>query len=295
MNKTSLLYEIKSELENLLRQTQKMAQDPHPVHPLDKDLMLEKTRRLYEKMMALERAGQDENNPVSKKELPTPEKEVTLPEEAEKTENPLREPQTGKENIRQAGISNPTPENQQTSPKQETHPENNNIETVTAKASPAPVAPQAAAPQAAKPQAAKPQAAKPQAAKPQAEKQETENPSKPTGPPAETTLDLFSSAPHESLGETLKPTEKPALADTLQTTPINDIREAIGINDKFTFVNDLFNGDLERYNKVMDELNGFTGLSGAQTYLAELQVQYQWNEESPAYRKLSLLLERKFS
>ena len=108
-------------------------------------------------------------------------------------------------------------------------------------------------------------------------------------------LDLFSEVPPETLGDSLSSAEKPAVADSLQTNGISDLREAIGINDKFLFINELFNGDLERYNKVIDELNGFSGLIGAQTYLTELQVQYQWDEESAAYQKLSSLLERKFA
>ncbi len=110
-----------------------------------------------------------------------------------------------------------------------------------------------------------------------------------------TTLDLFSEAPPETLGDALSHTEKQAVADSLQKSGINDLREAIGINDKFLFINELFNGDLERYNKVIDELNSFSGFLGAQTYLTELQVQYQWDENATAYQKLSNLLERKFA
>lgn len=86
-----------------------------------------------------------------------------------------------------------------------------------------------------------------------------------------------------------------ALGERLQTSPISDLREAIGINDKFIFINQLFKGDMERYNRILDELNGFSSLKGAQTYLTELAVQYQWNTEDPAYLKLADMIERKFS
>ena len=227
MDKTSLLFAIKKELEGLLGQTQKLEKAAGPVHQIDKDLLLEKTRRLYEKMMALEEAEKAEKAPVQEPEM-LPPTEKAEPEPSPET--PLPEAETrqegGQENITE--IKAPEPE-------------------VSA------------------------------------------------AKPAETTLDLFSAAPRETLGETLKPSEKPALADALQSSGISDLREAIGINDKFLFINELFNGDMERYNKVLDELNGFSGLLGAQTYLAELQVQYQWDEENPAYRKLNDLLERKFA
>ncbi len=110
-----------------------------------------------------------------------------------------------------------------------------------------------------------------------------------------TTLDLFSEPPVASLGESLAENKQHALGDKLQQGSIHDLREAIGINDKFVFINELFNGDLEKYNKILDELNGFSSLKGAQTYLIELSIQHQWNEESPAFLKLAHLLERKFA
>ncbi len=108
-----------------------------------------------------------------------------------------------------------------------------------------------------------------------------------------TTLDLFSDTSTSTIGETIAKND--ALGERLQTTPISDLREAIGINDKFVFINQLFKGDMERYNRILDELNGFSSLKGAQTYLTELAVEYQWNTEDPAYLKLADMIERKFS
>jgi len=110
-----------------------------------------------------------------------------------------------------------------------------------------------------------------------------------------TTLDLFSEPTATSLGERLTNSEQSAVAETIQKKHINDLREAIGINDKFLFINELFYGDLGKYNKVLDELNSLSSLRGAQTYLTELSVQYQWNEEHQAFLKLSEVLDRKFA
>ena len=108
-------------------------------------------------------------------------------------------------------------------------------------------------------------------------------------------FDLFSEPTSESLGESLAKTEQPAVAEKLQKTQIADLREAIGINDKFVFINQLFRGDMSRYNKTLDELNSLSSLKGAQTFMMELSVQYQWNEESPAFIKLNEIIERKFT
>ena len=273
MDKTSVLNEIKAELEGLLHQTQKMAEETRPLHPLDKDLLLAKTRRLYEKIMALEKTGIPENQPVPAPHTPAEETPVFQNGE---NKQPEQNPAATASPVTSEKIQQPIPEEKTVPEEKIMEPENLSPEG--------------------EPITEEKPAAQPENGKTVLSiKEKQKEPEKPAPQPVETTLDLFSSSPQQSIGEVLKPSEKQALAETLQTAPLKDIREAIGINDKFTFVNDLFNGDLERYNKVMDELNGFSGLSGAQTYLAELQVQYQWDEESPAYRKLALLLERKFS
>ncbi len=272
-----MLFEIKKELEGLLSQTQKLEKGPHSLHQIDKDLLLEKTRRLYEKMMALEEAEQAKTAKEQEPEIPVEKEASARPSPAD----PF--PETGIAKNGEMPESRPAP----APPK----PDTTAAKTVTGipEETAEPVAAGQQAPVEEKPVAAPETEKKP-------EPPEKENEPEASAPePAETTLDLFSTAPPETLGEALKPSEKPAIADTLQSSGIADLREAIGINDKFLFINELFNGDLERYNKVLDELNGFTGLSGAQTYLAELQVQYQWEENSPAYLKLSNLLERKFA
>ena len=108
-------------------------------------------------------------------------------------------------------------------------------------------------------------------------------------------FDLFSEPAAESIGESLAKTEHPAVAEKLQKIQIADLREAIGINDKFVFINELFHGDMGKYNKTLDELNSLSSLKGVQTFLMELSVQYQWNEENPAFVKLSEIIERKFA
>ena len=93
--------------------------------------------------------------------------------------------------------------------------------------------------------------------------------------------------------------EKPAeednsLAARLHRTHIDDIRMAMGINDKIMIVNDLFMGSVERYNKSIDALNDFPTLSGARVYMSELQIELQWDTESEAYKMLNDLVERRF-
>ncbi len=88
--------------------------------------------------------------------------------------------------------------------------------------------------------------------------------------------------------------EDNSLAARLTRAHVNDIRLALGINDKVMIINDLFNGSVERYNKSIDALNDFPTLSGARVYMSELQIELQWDTECQSYKMLNDLVERRF-
>lgn len=111
-----------------------------------------------------------------------------------------------------------------------------------------------------------------------------------------TTLDLFAGSGDDSLGATLgHQSTQSNLGEKLEHAPVGDLREAIGINDKFQFINELFNGDMNQYNKVLDELNSFASLQGALTYLSELSVQYDFQKTGMAFQRLKALLNKKYA
>ena len=85
------------------------------------------------------------------------------------------------------------------------------------------------------------------------------------------------------------------LAAKLQQKPINELRTAIGINDKFLFVNELFGGSMEKYNRSIENLDDMKTLNGTLIYLNELKVELQWNSSNEAYQKLLNLIHRKFN
>lgn len=91
-----------------------------------------------------------------------------------------------------------------------------------------------------------------------------------------------------------EPTEDHSLAAKLQHESISDLRSAIGINDKFLLVNELFGGSMEKYNKSIDNLNDLKTLNGALVYMNELRIELQWNSNNEAYKKLLDLVHRKF-
>ena len=97
----------------------------------------------------------------------------------------------------------------------------------------------------------------------------------------------------EILGEKMI-TEDNSLAAKLQNRPVGDLKSAIGINDKFLFVNELFGGSMEKYNRSIENLNDIQTYNGALIYLNELKVELQWNSNNVAYKKLSELVKLKF-
>ena len=97
----------------------------------------------------------------------------------------------------------------------------------------------------------------------------------------------------ETLGEKMMG-EDHSLAAKLQQNPVHDLKSGIGINDKFLFVNELFGGSMEKYNKSIDNLNDLKTLNGAMIYLNELKIELQWNSSNEAYQKLKDLVSHKF-
>ena len=99
----------------------------------------------------------------------------------------------------------------------------------------------------------------------------------------------------ETIADRLQQQEDHSLAAKLQhEAAVKDLRTAIGINDKFLLVNELFGGSMEKYNKSIENLNDLKTLNGALIYMNELRIELQWNSSNEAYQKLLELVHRKF-
>lgn len=84
-----------------------------------------------------------------------------------------------------------------------------------------------------------------------------------------------------------------AAKDETPTTPFNritDLRKAIGINDKFLMIRDLFGGSADLYNTTIDRLNAFDDIDDCMIYIAE---NFSWNPDSAGAKLLVSLIERK--
>ncbi len=110
-----------------------------------------------------------------------------------------------------------------------------------------------------------------------------------------TAYDLFSGSAESPVGEKYATRDEPSIADKIQKSQIVNIREAIGINEKFLFINELFNGDMSRYNKILDDINSLSTKKGVDTYLLELKIQFQWADDNEAFVAFTDLINRKFA
>lgn len=86
-----------------------------------------------------------------------------------------------------------------------------------------------------------------------------------------------------------------SLGKKYQQKAVEDLKKSIGINEKFSFINELFEGDLNVYNKSIDAINQSGDLSIAMQYItAELSPRYGWQPNSRTFQKLLELVERRF-
>jgi hypothetical protein len=99
----------------------------------------------------------------------------------------------------------------------------------------------------------------------------------------------------ESLNDRLKQ-QKTEVVHVLKDSPIKDLRKGIGINDRFTFVSELFRGDEAMYERSIKTINGFNILSEAEYWInRELKFKLGWNDNKEEVQHFYQLVRRRFS
>ena len=107
--------------------------------------------------------------------------------------------------------------------------------------------------------------------------------------------DVIGSNGNSSLNEKLK-SDIVELKSALNDTPVRDLRKAIGINDRYVFINQLFRGDEVMYERSLKTINGFRILPEAEYWMErELKVKLGWDENREATRHFYQLVKRRFS
>jgi hypothetical protein len=85
--------------------------------------------------------------------------------------------------------------------------------------------------------------------------------------------------------------QKKDISTLMQSKSIKNIASAIGVNERFSFVKELFNGDDDTYAKTITILDNSANFNEAFTYIHST---FSWDLESDAAQKLLDLVRRRF-
>lgn len=98
------------------------------------------------------------------------------------------------------------------------------------------------------------------------------------------------------LDKVMNDLEEETVVDQLKkSTKIDNLRESIGINEKFFFINELFEGNLSDYNTAIAIFDEIESMDQAKIKLVELSGKYGWTEDLEAVDQLTSFIERKFN
>ncbi|MEO5908226.1 MAG: hypothetical protein ABIR50_08965 [Ginsengibacter sp.] len=99
----------------------------------------------------------------------------------------------------------------------------------------------------------------------------------------------------ESLNDRLKES-KIELSQSLTSAPIKDLKKAIGVNDRFLFINELFRGDEAMYERSIKTIQNFSIYAEAEFWIRrELKVKIGWLDADPVVKEFDQLVKRRFS
>ncbi|GAC1385863.1 MAG: hypothetical protein NVSMB45_15120 [Ginsengibacter sp.] len=88
--------------------------------------------------------------------------------------------------------------------------------------------------------------------------------------------------------------EKTEISEKLVETPIKDLKKAIGVNDRYLFITELFKGDEAGYERSIKTINGFSIYPEAEYWIRkELKLKLSW-PNSDTVRQFDQLVRRRF-
>lgn len=122
-------------------------------------------------------------------------------------------------------------------------------------------------------------------------------PTLPQQPPKQSPAEINDQAASEtpSLNDSLKQSTA-ELSHKLAEAPVKDLKKAIGINDRFLYINDLFRGDEAMYERSIKTINGFSIYPEAEYWIRrELKTKLGWKDADPVVVQFDQLVKRRFS
>lgn len=107
-------------------------------------------------------------------------------------------------------------------------------------------------------------------------------------------VDLFTSE-STTFNDKLKEAREQSLGPRFKQPNTGDIKSLVNINEKFLFINELFDGDYKEYTHTIEIFNNFDEKSEAFEFLDSLLKNNLWNSTSPAFLKLKEIIEKRFT
>lgn len=87
----------------------------------------------------------------------------------------------------------------------------------------------------------------------------------------------------------------PDVVEKIAREQQQSLKQAINLNKKIAFVNNLFNENTVEYAKAIEKLNASSTLHEALRYFNELKHQYSWSNENALVKELEQLIEKRYS
>lgn len=107
------------------------------------------------------------------------------------------------------------------------------------------------------------------------------------------TADLFTDA-QDSVADKFMNGKDDSLGARMQKNKITDLKKAIGINEKFLFINELFEGNMQDYNDAIAKLNTSTTKPQAMVTITGLKTKFRWEDENEAFTQFMDIIDRRF-
>ena len=86
-----------------------------------------------------------------------------------------------------------------------------------------------------------------------------------------------------------------SLSGHLQKHPIADLMSAIGLNERYLYANDLFEGDMQEFKNAIKMLNEFQSGNEAKAFFdSGLRSTYNWEDDNTLAQALFNLVERRY-
>lgn len=90
-------------------------------------------------------------------------------------------------------------------------------------------------------------------------------------------------------------TTSPSVGDLHQKSKINSIMGTLSINQKFTFINQLFQGDAQVFRETVEDLENSSDFQGARNKLVKKYVpRFIWDVTTPEVEEFFEMVERRF-